>query len=323
MRKQCRITDPEEICRDFIEEWHDGSKDYIMARTSGSTGKPKNIRLLKSDMETSARATCRYFGINSNSILACPLSPEYIAGKMMIVRAMVSGARLVVESPSNSPLRQWRYGRPDLTAVVPSQIDGLLENTGGELGSVIVGGSPVTDSQERVMVGSGVDFYATYGMTETCSHVALRKAGESKFEALPGFRFTTDQRGCLVIKSETMSFGHLITNDIVTLHDDCHFQWKGRFDNVIISGGIKLFPEEIEREIAPFVIGHDFFITSRPSDRWGEELVMIIEGDRLDTEALDRELSLNIDHKHKPKAYILKKSLQRTETGKLLRRLTK
>ena len=140
------------------------------------------------------------------------------------------------------------------------------------------------------MVGSGVDFYATYGMTETCSHVALRKAGESKFEALPGFRFTTDQRGCLVIKSETMSFGHL---------------------------------EESEREIAPFVIGHDFFITSRPSDRWGEELVMIIEGDGLDTEALDRELSLNIDHKHKPKAYILKKSLQRTETGKLLRRLTK
>lgn len=323
MRKRCFITDPDGIGKDFIDEWYDRRKDYIIARTSGSTGDPKAIRLLKSDMEISALATCRYFGINGSSILACPLSPEYIAGKMMIVRAIVSGARLVVESPSNSPLRRWRYGRPDLTAIVPSQIDGMLENTGGKLGSVIVGGAPVTESQERTMVGSGIGFYATYGMTETCSHVALRKAGGTAFEALPGFRFTADQRGCLVIESETMSFGRLVTNDIVMLLDERHFQWKGRFDNVIISGGIKLFPEEIEREIAPFVTGHDFFVTSRPSERWGEELVMVVEAEDLDTDALDRAISLNIDHRHKPKAYILKKSLPRTETGKLLRRITK
>lgn len=319
MRRDYRIIDPEGLARDFVEEWNDDTKDYITAQTSGSTGSPKEIHLLKSDMEISVRATCRFFGIDGDSVLACPLSTDYIAGKMMIVRAIVAGATVVVERPSNSPLRSWEYGSPDLTAIVPSQLEGLLDNARSDLRSVIVGGGPVTDAQECLMSATGKAFYATYGMTETCSHVALRRIGQQRYEALPGFSFSTDARGCLVIQSETMSFGRLVTNDMVSLYDTRSFRWLGRYDNVIISGGIKLHPEEIEREIAPYVGPHEFYVTSRPSDRWGEELVMVIEAENMDLETLDKRLSLHLDHRHKPKAYILKKSLPRTKTGKLLR----
>lgn len=318
MTHSYRLIDPEGLAAAFVEEWHN-SHDYITARTSGSTGTPKEIHLLKSDMELSARATCHRFGISHESLLFCPLSTDYIAGKMMIVRAVVSGATVVIERPSMSPMSQWNHGPADLTAIVPSQIEGLLENGRGLLRSVIVGGAPVTTDQERMMIDSGIDFQATYGMTETCSHVALRRFDSRLFEALPGFRFLTDGRGCLVIESESMSFGRLVTNDIVRLHDDKSFQWLGRYDNVVISGGIKLFPEEIEREIAPHVGSHDFYLTSRPSELWGEELVMVIEGENIDTDAIDRVLSSHLDHRHKPKAYIVKKALPRTPTGKLLR----
>ncbi len=133
----------------FIDEWENG-KDYVVAHTSGSTGTPKEIRLPKADMACSAQATIRRFGITSESRMLCPLSASYIAGKMMIVRALLSGCELIMEQPSNHPLHS-DYGKIDLMAVVPSQCHGLLQNryAGKFLRNLIVGGAPRTYELEH------------------------------------------------------------------------------------------------------------------------------------------------------------------------------
>lgn len=261
----------------FLEEWRN-ELPYIVAHTSGSTGKPKEIRLLKADMRHSARMTNQAFGITDASMLVCPLSANYIAGKMMIVRALEAGCRLVMEPPSNRPLSE-DYGRVDLLPIVPSQIDALIANPlVGNVCNLIVGGAPVSPSQEIQLTGlQGLNPYATYGMTETCSHVALRRLGESCFQAMPGVWFSVDSRNCLCVNSNGYSFKSLQTNDIVNLVSTTRFIWRGRYDNVVISGGLKFFPEEIERKIIAALGVTGFFITGRDSAKWGQELVMVIE----------------------------------------------
>lgn len=307
----------------FIAEWNN-SCEYITAHTSGSTGIPKEVRLLKRDMCASARATNRFFGINERSVLSLPLSADYIAGKMMIVRALTAGCRLVVEKPSLNPLSAHESGtRIDLTAIVPAQLSGLLENTSvhQDLGAVIIGGAPLAESQEREIVESGMNAYATYGMTETCSHVALRRIGkEDYFTAMPDIRFETDSRGCLVIDAPTYSFGRLVTNDCVELLDATHFRWLGRADNVINTGGIKVFAETLEKRLAPYSQEHTFYIHGRHSERWGEEIVMTVESDgTFDCERFMKEASATVERRMLPKEIFEVCAIPRTSSGKIIR----
>lgn len=272
----------------FMEEWGSACP-YVAAHTSGSTGAPKEVRLLKSDMIHSARATNRAFGINAESLLVCPLSASYIAGKMMIVRAIEAGCRLVTEQPSNHPLSD-DYGEIDLLPIVPAQIPGLLDSKYVQhVRNVIIGGAPISARQEQLICDTApFRAFATYGMTETCSHVAVRRLGTPEFTAMPGVSFNVDARGCLAIHSDGgYSFGRLQTNDVVDLLDAHTFIWRGRADNVVISGGIKLFPEEIEKTVSAAISLPPFFITGRLSDKWGQELVMVIERPDSATESDD------------------------------------
>lgn len=304
----------------FVAQWIDSS-DYIDAHTSGSTGTPKPIRLLKSDMRISARNTCEFFRLDSQSTLVLPLSSDYIAGKMMIVRALECGGTLIIEQPSNNPLPTCRMATIDLIAIVPSQIDGLLKSTQfHKIKNVIIGGGRIPESMEHKLENvSSANIYATYGMTETCSHVALRRIGDKRYHALPGFTFDIDERGCLIIKTEEMSFGQLTTNDLVELENNHSFRWLGRYDNIINSGGIKLVPEQIETKIAPLVCGHNFYVTSRKSDKWGDELGLIIE---CDTEIphLNRRLSDILTSVERPKFIAYEPNFQRTSSGKIIRK---
>lgn len=302
----------------FVSEWSDASP-YIIARTSGSTGTPKPIRLLKSDMESSARITCDFFGITSSSLLHLPLSPSYIAGKMMIVRSIVSGAELMVEKPSNRPLASGVERTIDLTAVVPSQIDGLLESSSvSRINSMIIGGAAIPQSLERRLLDTPIECYATYGMTETCSHVALRRLGTDTYMALGDVGFDTDARGCLIIHTPHLSVGSVSTNDVVELVDSRCFRWKGRFDNVINSGGIKIFPEEVERALGRIITDREYYITSRSSDKWGEELVLVIEGEG-DADRLVSEMASMLPRYHVPKHVVFCPCLRRTYSGKIIR----
>ncbi|MBD5322005.1 MAG: AMP-binding protein [Bacteroides sp.] len=311
------ILTPE--AENFLTEWLSPAP-YVTAHTSGSTGAPKEIRLSKNDMRASARATVKFFGLNEGSVLALPLSPDYIAGKMQIVRACEAGCRLVAERPSSHPFTEYPYGECSLIPIVPSQLEGFMQSTVNHLtANVIIGGAPLSPEQERVIIENGISAYATYGMTETCSHVALRRIGEECYKALPGITFSTDSRGCLVIDSSTMSFGRLVTNDMVALEDETGFKWLGRYDNVINSGGIKIHPEEIERVLAPLLPhGTTAYVTARTSDRWGQEAVIVTDSATLDREILDRLKEILPPHTS-PRDIVRITSIPLTSSGKIIR----
>ncbi len=305
----------------FIEGWRSASP-FVIAHTSGSTGTPKEIRLFKSDMKASARATIDFFGIGSNSILALPLSPGYIAGKMQIVRALEADCSLIVEPPSSRPFSGWVDGRIGLLPIVPSQLPGLMESPAFRMAdNIIIGGAPLSPEQECLLVETGAPAWLTYGMTETCSHVALRRVGEESFKALPGFTFTTDSRGCLVIESTTLSAGLFETNDMVSVLSPREFHWLGRHDNVINSGGIKIHPEEIEKIMLPLLPdGATAYVTSRRSDRWGEEAVIVTDSPLVD-DGLQERLRPLLPLRHCPKEVIHVNEIERTpSSGKIVRR---
>lgn len=303
---------------EFKSQWFD-CNDFIVAHTSGSTGAPKEVRLPKSDMVCSARATNSFFSITSSSRLLLPLSLDYIAGKMMEVRAFEANCELVVVAPSNR--FEVPEGKFDLVAVVPTQVDWLLANPQWteRLRHVIVGGAPLAVDSEKALKAVGYDAWCTYGMTETCSHVAVRPCdgADSPYQAMPGIRFDVDDRGCLVIEAPHFSFGRLVTNDSVELLSPVSFRWKGRIDNVINSGGLKLHPEEIERLYAPY-IQTPFYLRGTPDPKWGQALELVIEGKGLAEETL--ACLSQIDHKLHPKIITFVETIPRTSTGKILRR---
>lgn len=305
----------------FEAEWASDS-GYVVAHTSGSTGKPKEILLSKTDMKVSARATISFFGLSENSRIGAALSSEYIAGKMMIVRARECGCDLVMLPAVRRPeLRA--YAPLDLFAIVPAQIDGVLAQMRetGVIRNLLIGGSSLTRAQRHAIVESEISAWESYGMTETCSHVALRRVVADEnypFEGMPGVSFEVDDRGCLCIVAPAFSWKRIVTNDCVELVDSRHFRWKGRYDNVIVSGGIKLHPESLEREYAPALTGMEYYVCGRPDEEWGTAAVLVIEGPEVS--GLDTKIaSVVTNRRHLPKAIIFKDRLARTENGKLIR----
>lgn len=302
---------------EFQNEWGNDAP-FIHAHTSGSTGAPKPITLLKGDMLVSARATNEFFGIGRESLLAIPLSCDYIAGKMMAVRAFAAGCRLKVIPPKN----EFDIGAEhiDLISVVPSQVDCLIAHPDWTslIGAVIVGGAALSQARQRALAQAGYTAYMSYGMTETCSHVALAKIGESAFKAMPGIKFDVDERGCLVVDAPMMSIGRVVTNDVVTLLDEHRFKWEGRYDNVINSGGIKIFPEKLENEIARFV-DLDFYIVGVYDEKWGQAVQMVVAGDESLRSNLENTLKEHLKHEFLPKNIHFVRMLPRTNNGKLRR----
>ena len=203
---------------------------------------------------------------------------------------------------------------------VPSQLEGLLDSPFvSRAENIIIGGAPLSPGQERSLTSAGLNAYATYGMTETCSHVALRRIGHDTYRGLPGFDFSTDSRGCLVIDSSTLSFGRLITNDMVSLSGTNEFEWLGRYDNVINSGGVKIHPEEIERVMAPILpVGATAYVTSRASERWGREAVIVTDSREVTAELLVRLKDLLPQH-HAPHDIIYLDHIPLTSSGKIIR----
>lgn len=308
-----------EQLRDFLAEWQ-SEEPIIRAHTSGSTGKPKEISLLKTDMLLSARNTNSFFGIDSHSVLGLPLSIDYIAGKMMVVRSLLADCRLRLFPVSNSFTIDERV---DLLSVVPSQVVSLIRDAKslGNVSNLLIGGAALNSKLEHEIINAGVRAYIGYGMTETCSHVALRRLGDKSkaYLAMPGIRFSTDYRGCLVIHSSDFSWKSIVTNDIVELLNDCSFVWRGRFDNVINSGGIKLHPEEIEKGLST-IIDNPFYIVGHPSDKWGECVALVVEGGHADLQMIEGRLAeLNLPKGWKPTIVVGVEALPRTANGKIRR----
>lgn len=262
---------------DFFEEWHN-DKEFVKCHTSGSTGQPKEIVLPKIEMLKSARRTLRHFSLNPQSHFHSCISPDFIGGKMMAVRAIDSGAQLTWETPSNRPLEGIKFERIDLLAVVPSQMVHILDHLTEIpiIGAIIIGGSAIPDNLRKRIAESGLNAWETYGMTETASHIALRHISSkpTSFEPLEGIKVSTDSESRLVIEIE--GWQKITTNDMAEISESGNFRIIGRADNVIISGGKKIHPEETER-ILEKELGVPVLITSEPDEKWGERVIMTIE----------------------------------------------
>lgn len=305
---------------EFSKEWQ-SDRNYIVAHTSGSTGKPKEIKLLKDDMIVSARATNRFFGLKAADTLVCPLSLDYIAAKMMAVRAFEANANLVLQTPSNNLTIDYETA---LLAIVPSQVDSLLQQPHlcKTIHNIIIGGAQLSDDRRAALISAGFNAYETYGMTETCSHVALKRVDENYFKAIGDVTFNVDERHCLVANVPSMSIKRVATNDVVELIDSTSFKWIGRFDNVINTGGIKVHPEQLEKTIRN-VIGNDyeFYIMGAPDEKWGQIVTMVIASPDDVADEMAEKLADVLDHKIMPKKIIAVDKLERTSNGKLKRQI--
>lgn len=306
--------------QEFIEEWR-SSKDFIYAYTSGSTGDPKIINLDKNFVADSARRTNDFFEISSRSRLHSCVSPDFIGGKMMAVRAEIVGAKLSWEKPSNKPLRDLNPEQSyDLVAVVPSQMIYILDNLINlpKIKNIIIGGSAIHPDLRLKIAESGLNAYETYGMTETASHIALRKISTKAvpFKVLPGIKIASDYEGCLNIRFASGEF--IQTNDLAELISAEEFFIKGRRDQIIISGGKKINPVLIEEAISP-LIDSPFIITGFPDQKWGEKVVLLIEGKPKDFHVLKEKIKKNLHHWQLPKEFLYVKALPRTPNGKILR----
>lgn len=264
---------------EFLRIWEDESA-FVECHTSGSTGIPKTILLGKDFMRESARRSIDFFGISAESRLHTCLDFEYIASKMMTVRSDVAGCRLTSEVPSNRPLGSLgKDERVDLLSVVPSQLAWILESTERWRGvrNILVGGAPVSSSLRMKAEGSGYSVWESYGMTETASHIALRPVRGDRdipFVTLPGIKVSASESGCLVVAMPEIE--PLVTNDIAEIYSTTKFRILGRADNCVISGGIKIMPEEVERLLADF-IPCDYCLSSLPDRKWGERLVLVAQ----------------------------------------------
>lgn len=273
-------TVEEKAVGQFIEEWID-EKDFIEVKTSGSTGNPKSITLYKSNVLNSAKATIDYFKLFENTKALLCLPAKYIAGKMMLVRAMVAGWDLHMVSPGKEPLKSINEVF-DFTAMVPYQVFHSLEDL-HKVKKVIIGGGAIPSKLEQELQQIDTEAFATYGMTETISHIAVRRVNGEKsstvFSALPLVSFSQTQLGCLKINAKTISSEVQVTNDVVELISPTSFKFLGRLDNVINSGGVKIFSEVVERKLSHY-IKQPFFVSSEKDDALGERIILIVESEK-------------------------------------------
>ncbi len=317
----------------FLKDWFDVTS-IVKVKTSGSTGTPKIIQLKKKHMINSAKATGTFFNLSENTTALLCLSPDYIAGKMMLVRALVLGWQLDVVVPNSNPLHKITK-QYDFSAMVPLQLENSLKEI-YRIKKVIVGGAPVSKMLLEKIQKLPTAVFATYGMTETITHIAVKSLNDSamslrgvvtrqsqNYITLPYLKISKDSRGCLIINAPKISDASIITNDVVEILSETEFKWLGRFDNIINSGGIKLIPEQIEKKLS-VIIDYRFFVIGIPDKKLGEKLVLVVEASNLKIEDLKINIEnvTSLDRFEVPKEIYVVKEFVETETKKIQRQKT-
>ena len=319
--------------KSFIDEWLTGSP-YLEVQTSGSTGPVKTIRLSREQIKASVNQTARAFHLNEDSLFICNLNLDFIAGKLQIIRALELNAELMIIHPSDDftqallPQRAviLRNYRRAFMAFVPLQLVKILESpVGRELlnaaGAIILGGAAVSSALESEINQLNAPVYATFGMTETVTHFAIKRLnGPEKdlhFTPLPDTEIGISKAGTLMVKNACTKNEWLITNDLVSIHQDGSFDISGRADRVINSGGVKLSLDKMEQKIDRLLsLKSPFFCAALPDERLGQKLVLFIESDT-DQSKLLPVLKENMSKFESPKQIITLAHFDRTKTGKI------
>jgi len=299
----------------FIQELF-GSSECIIAHTSGSTGKPKKIEIPKKALLKSAEATGQYFDLPAETKALHCISSQFIAGKMMWVRALHLGWHLTLIQPNSYPMQDIG-GNFDFAAMVPLQ----AQNSFSELHriqKVIIGGAALEATWEKKLASLSNAIYQTYGMTETITHIAVKKLGQPTYQCLPQIEIEQDQRGCLVIHVPYLHDAKIITNDLVSLTSPHTFIWLGRYDHVINSGGIKLIPEDLEKKLQAYV-PYPFIMAGIPDEKWGQKLVLLLESEPIEEDFKALYQKAGLTNFETPKAIYFVSKFIYTSTNKINR----
>ena len=298
--------------------------EQFLFKTSGSTGVPKDLIFSKQQLKESARQTTSFFGLDPKDVLLSPLSLDYVAGKMMAVRAWHLEATLVYIGGVKDPY-EWAATYPvSFAAFVPLQMKEMLPNSGAiewlnQMKHIIIGGAPVSwNLEQEIKDRLSVPVWHTYGMTETLTHVAVRRLNgkhvSSNYQALPRVKFDVDSRQCLKVLSPVQK-DWLQTNDVVELGIS-EFRWLGRADFVINSGGYKVHPEIVEAAILK-ELGIAGMAVGLPDAKLGEKVVFVTEGDNLVVTKDLRDALSGVLHPFEiPRFTQQMGSFPRTRTGK-------
>ena len=325
---------------EFLEEWNNSSP-YVHVQTSGSTGAPKPMLVEKQRMLNSARITCDFLGLREGDTALLCMSLDYIAGKMMVVRSIERGLKLITVPPSGHPLSAVPVVRQahqpctvpepaegwgvNFAAMVPMQVYNSLQVPEEkerlmQIRHLIIGGGAIDDALAAALRTFPNHVWSTYGMTETLSHIALRRLNGPEasewYTPFPSVKVSLNEDHCLVIDAPLVCATRLVTNDIAELSSgsvpSMKFRILGRKDNVICSGGIKIQIEEVERQLRPHLQA-PFLITKRPDAKFGEVVVLLTEG----TVPEAKEVCLRILPKyHQPRVYLHVDQIPLTATGK-------
>lgn len=312
----------------FLQTWFDDSPE-LTVKTSGSTGTPKLMHVSKERMINSAMLTLEFLQLQrgASALLCMPL--EYIAGKMVVVRALVGGLDLYTVAPCGHPLQRFTDKRFSFAAMIPLQVFNSLQvateaQSLKDIEQLIIGGGAIDEAMERQLHTFPHHVWSTYGMTETLSHIALRRLNGPKassfYQPFSHVSLDLTKEGTLVIDAPLVSEQRLVTNDIVVFNDQGQFRIKGRKDNVINSGGIKLQIEEIEAKIKAMQPSWDFQISAQPHPKFGQMVVLLLTQeslpvDRTPQEYIEAALS-GLERYERPKRFMVVASLPRTGTNK-------
>ena len=275
---------------DFVRQWLNGTQEFVL-HTSGSTGAPSAITLRRRQLEASARRTADFFDLGPGDRALVCLNCEYIGGLMMLVRGLERNLHLTIVEPHADPFAYVADEAAfDFSAFVPLQLKTILANGHAprlnRMKAFLIGGAPADATLTQQLQPLQAAAWLTYGMTETCSHVALRRLNgphaTTSFRVLPGIAAGQDERGCLTLRGDVTDDQLIITNDVVQLLDAHTFEWLGRADFIINSGGVKVPAEKVELvlDVALAEIGASrrCFVAGQPDERLGQTVAAFIEG---------------------------------------------
>ena len=322
---------------DYIRQWLNGVQEFQLT-TSGSTGTPQPIVLRRRQIEASARRTGDFFDLGPGDRALVCLNCEYIGGLMMLVRGLERNMHLTIVEPHANPFEHVAADDEfDFAAFVPLQLKAVLAARQAprlnQMKAILVGGAPADATLQQKLQPLTVPVYLTYGMTETCSHVALRRLNgpeaSSTYRVFAGIAAGQDERGCLTLRGDVTDDQLIVTNDQVNLLDAHTFEWLGRTDFVINSGGVKVPAEKVELvlDVALAEIGESrrCFVAGLPDERLGQAVTAFIEGSALAPgvdQKLQSLLAARLGRYEQPRQLRYVPEFQTTATGKIDRPAT-
>ncbi|MCU0421338.1 MAG: AMP-binding protein [Bacteroidia bacterium] len=320
----------------FCKQWLNGQSHFEF-NTSGSTGAPTAISAKREHMELSAGLTINALALDSSAHILLCISSKMIGGAMMLVRGLILGCDITVMHPQGNPLLEVAENHPyTFASFVPMQLFDVCHiewhrNKLERFHHILLGGAAANKNTLDALASIHTAIWQTYGMTETLSHIALRRVGkDTYYKTLPGIKIKTDERSCLCIESELTDNRWLLTNDVVELIDETHFNLSGRIDDVINSGGIKIFSYDVEHAILEKFNDLELppkplFVCRKPDDKYGETVVVVMLGKPLTEEIIEAirdYCKIKLGKYAAPRHFYFVDEFEKLESGKLNKKAT-